>query len=432
MKRIFKMGMLLTAALVLFAGCGSKNNENNAEQGDNNTVVEQVTPTPTPTPEPVLEDADITWQEFVKNMGMGWNLGNTFDTIDMNVGELAYETAWLSGNGRAKTSQEMITAIKNQGFQTVRIPVSWHNHVDVIKNEDGTKNYTIRKEWLDRVQEVVDYCVNEDLYIILNIHHDDRNGSWIYPTERSKDNSLRYITDIWTQLAERFAEYDMHLIFETMNEVRLAGKEEEWDPNAAASKDAQNIINEFNQAAVDAIRAVGDGYNQARFIICPGYAASMYAYPNYVIPTDNGGYEKRIIMDVHAYAPYNFCMDRSENGKSVYDSHVQSAIKDVFYTIEEKFISKDIPVVITEWGAIMRPDNKDARVKYAKTYVTRATTSCQDSEGNTVPVPCILWDNGYFGDLDQNETYGSFDRKNLNWVDQEYVDAIIDAAKGEE
>ena len=136
-----------------------------------NTTESEETETVTQAQEPVVEQKDdgVRWQDFVADMGMGWNLGNTFDAIDCSglSDELDYEGAWLPGSTR--TTREMIGLVKEQGFRTVRIPVSWHNHVDITADEDGKTVYTISDAWMGRVREVVDYCYDEGLYVVIKI-----------------------------------------------------------------------------------------------------------------------------------------------------------------------------------------------------------------------------------------------------------------------
>ena len=385
-------------------------------------------PTETQEVTPQQKDDGVRWQDFVADMGMGWNLGNTFDAIDCSdlSDELDYEGAWLPGN--TKTTKEMINLVKEQGFRTVRIPVSWHNHVDITTDEDGKKVYTIREAWMKRVKEVVDYCYDEGFYVVINIHHDDnKDRRFIYPTAECQEQSIDYITQIWTQVATEFAEYDLHLIFEVVNEVRLSGTDDEWTPDTLASQEAQRIINIYSQAGVDAIRAVDSGYNASRFIMCTGYAGNLYSYKNQVPPTDKGGYPNRIMVSTHPYSPYFFCMDVSENGKSVYDEQVQRDVREVFRVINQQWTSKDVPVVISEWGTILKADNEESRREHASYYVNQAVTACKDSTGETVQIPCILWDNGSIADVTKGETFGYLDRQNVTWFDQGYVDAIIDA-----
>lgn len=370
---------------------------------------------------------DIRWQDFLKDMGMGWNLGNTFDADDCTwlSNEMDYEGAWLPGN--PKTTKEMILLAKEEGFRTIRIPVSWHNHVEISEDGQGGKVYTISRQWLERVREVVDDCYEEGLYVIINIHHDDRTENFIYPTEEHREQSLAYITQIWTQIAEEFAGYDTHLLFGVFNEVRLTGTADEWNAASRTSMQAQKLINEYGQAAVDAIRAVDKGYNKERFIMCPGYAGSLDSYPLYVLPSDPGGYQNRIIVEIHAYTPYNFCMNVSAGATSIFDQKVKYDVEQLFLTINKQWTSNDIPVVISEWGTILKEDNVEERIKHARYYVSMAMTSCKDSTGEAVSIPCILWDNQNVQNLSAGETFGYMDRNNLTWFDKEYVDAVIDA-----
>lgn len=153
---------------------------------------------------------------FMQRMGVGWNLGNTFDAFHdgFRGDDLAMESIWVG----VKTTREMIAAVREAGFGTIRIPVSWHNHVD--------ENFLIREEWLARVQEVVDWALEEGLYVILNTHH-DVGADFYYPNTENADVSRRYIRTIWEQLSARFAAYDERLIFESMNEPRLKDTEDE-------------------------------------------------------------------------------------------------------------------------------------------------------------------------------------------------------------
>lgn len=370
------------------------------------------------------------WEEFLADMGMGWDLGNTFDASNVSgvMGDVGYETAWLSP--KATTKQEQIDALKAQGFKTIRIPVSWHDHVTETKDEEGNPVFTIREDWLNRVQEVVDYCFNDDMYVILNIHHDDyTDENYIYPTKECEATSVAYMTQIWGQLAERFSNYDEHLIFETLNEPRLTLSPNAWNPKASESLQAQMFINEYNQVAIDTIRSTGDKntFNDTRFIMCPGYDASAESFEKFFLPEDPGPAENRIIVSVHAYVPYNFALATtgSGNSTSVYDASTEAGIDYVFDIIQEHYISKDIPVVIGEWGCIAREDNQEARLDYAKYYVTQSRTYCKDSAGNTVKVPLCIWDNFCFKGSN-NEGFGLLDRINMNFPDQAYADMITD------
>ncbi|MDE7247305.1 MAG: glycoside hydrolase family 5 protein, partial [Lachnospiraceae bacterium] len=144
---------------------------------------------------------------FVKNMGQGLNLGNTLDATGLreyepDADDLEYETSW----GNPRIDAETFKAIKEAGFKTVRIPVTWEDHLDA--------EYRIAEPWLHRIQEVVDMAMGEDLYVILDLHHD----AWLdLHLERESEIRDELLT-VWGQIAERFQNYDEKLLFEAMNE----------------------------------------------------------------------------------------------------------------------------------------------------------------------------------------------------------------------
>lgn len=363
----------------------------------------------TPVPENPLETRDIPDNEamlFVQELKIGWNLGNTFDAIDNNslTDELEYEKAW---NG-SYTTEEMIDAVGEAGFNTVRIPVSWHNH---LTDDD----YTVSEAWMDRVNEVVDWCIDRDLYVILNIHHDN-STQYLYPSEEYAEQSIKYITAIWTQLAERYKEYDEHLIFEAMNEPRLVGHENEWwiNPDNEDCIEAISCINRYNQVFVDLIRNSG-GNNVNRYLMCPGYGASSDGALNegFKLPTDT--VEHRLIVSVHAYTPYNFALDAA--GTDTWSAENQSDINNMVGFMDklyDDFIVKGIPVIIGEFGARNKYNNNEARTEFAAYYVAAAR-----ARGMT----CCWWDNNAF--IGTGENFGLLNRVSCKWQYPEIVEAMM-------
>lgn len=344
--------------------------------------------------------------QFVEEMTIGWCLGNTFDAIDNNSlkDELEYERAW---NG-SYTTEEMIDTVQEAGFNTVRIPVSWHNH---LTDDD----YTISEAWMDRVNEVVDWCIDRDLYVILNIHHDN-STNYLYPSEEYAEQSIEYLTAIWTQLAERYKEYDEHLIFEAMNEPRLVGHENEWwiDPNNEDCIEAIECINRYNQVFVDLIRSSG-GNNANRYLMCPGYAASPDGALNegFSLPADT--VEHRLIVSVHAYTPYNFALDAA--GTDTWSMDNQNDINNMVGFMDklyDKFIHEGIPVVIGEFGARNKYNNNEARTEFAAYYVAAAR-----ARGMT----CCWWDNNAF--IGTGENFGLLNRVSCKWQYPEIVEALM-------
>lgn len=362
-------------------------------------------------PEITIEQREIPDNEgmdFVKNMKIEWNLGNTFDanTNARKEDELSIESMWCG----VKTSKEMIDAVKAAGFETLRIPVSWHNHV--------SEDFTVSTAWMDRVQEVVDYAVDNDMYVILNIHHDIA-PEYLYPDKAHLDNSLNYMTTVWTQIAERFQDYDEHIVFESINEPRLKDTAYEWwlDAGAQECKDAVECINEWNQTFVDTVRASG-GNNAERWLMTPGYDASLDGVMNdgFAVPEDPAG---RVIVSVHAYTPYNFALQApTDNGNTdEFSAASSNSTKDIDWLMDqlyEKFISQGQPVMIGEFGARDKNGNLQSRVEYSAYYVA-AARACGMS--------CGWWDNNAFtGD---GELFGLLDRATVTWKYPEIVDALM-------
>lgn len=334
-------------------------------------------------------------REFVSNIKVGWNLGNTLDSVCNLQNELDHETGW----GNVKTTKELITAVKKAGFNTVRIPVSWGNHMD--------KNGKISKVWLDRVQEVVDYAYDNDMYVILNVHHDD---SWIKLDAASEKKTTKKYTTLWKQIANRFKDYDEKLIFEGRNEPRTVGSSNEWSGGTKAERD---VLNRMNKAFVDTVRETG-GNNKTRFLMIAPYGATSTSYTAMTaleIPAD-----ERIIVSVHSYAPNELALYGDLNYKT-FDQKGKNEIDWVFDNINKAYISKGIPVIMGECGFTNR-DNEAERIKGYKYYLAAA---------KKYGIPCIVWDNGGVG-ID-NEKFGLINRSTYEWYFPRIIKAIMNAVK---
>ncbi|MDR0947089.1 MAG: glycoside hydrolase family 5 protein [Ruminococcus sp.] len=369
-------------------------------------------------PELNIDAPEITMNpalELVKDMKVGWNLGNTFDANDGNAfnpdTELNYETSWT---GAPKTSKENILAIKNAGFNTIRVPVSWHNHV--IADEDG--NFTISLQWLDRVQEVIDLIYEEDMYIILNIHHDNIKG-YYYPTSEFFESTDKYITSIWTQLADRFGDYGEKLIFESINEPRASGTPSEWNilnTSVEEQLDILNCVMAHNQTFVDIIRASEHENNKTRYLMVPSATAKAgnAMLDAFELPTDTA--DNRIILSVHEYTPYNFALAPQPGNPnfSVDNSADTNPINSFMENLYFKFVEKGIPVVIGEWGAVDRDGNLQARVDFAAYYTAKA---------RSLGISTVWWDNGAFSG--NGEIFGILDRTASQLKFPELIDALM-------
>ena len=330
----------------------------------------------------IVENEEITAGEsaadFVAKIKIGWNLGNTLDGSPN-------ETSW----GNPKTTEAMITTIKNAGFNTIRIPVSWNGHAP-------KPNYTIESAWMKRVEEVVDYAVANNMYIILNSHHD--NG--IFKLHNNEiEESKKALQSIWTQIANTFKDYNYNLIFEGLNEPRTINSQAEWQ---GGTSEERTNLNALHQLFVDTVRETG-GNNEKRVLMIPTYAASASstAMNALVIPSDPNNNVKKIIVSLHSYVPNAFTFPWG-NAKewSRYNSSDISSIKDFFDRANSTFVSKGIPVIAGEFGAVNK-DNEDARAEWAEYYV---------SYGKNKGIPCILWDNGAFSG--GGELFGFLNRGN--------------------
>jgi endoglucanase len=344
---------------------------------------------------------------FLKAMGVGWNLGNTFDAIkgdwNRNADEMTVEKSWC----QVYTTEEMIAAIHDAGFTSIRIPASWHDHV-------SGENHEISAKWMDRVQEVVNWAYDRGMYVILNIHHDEEQ---FLPSPAHYEASAHYVECIWKQIAERFRDYDDHLILESLNEPRLLNSPYEWwiDPNVQECQEAIDCLNRLNQLFVDTVRSDG-GNNAKRYLMVPGYDASPEnaVRDSFLLPTDT--VENRLIVSVHAYTPYSFALDMNP-GTSVSTFGDQQQKQDIVYfmnNLYNQYILKGIPVVIGEYGALKKGDNVQDRVDWTAFYV--ATASARN-------LPCLWWDNNAFSG--NGEKFGLLNRQDVSFPYPKIVEAIM-------
>ncbi|MDF2589051.1 MAG: Endoglucanase [Anaerocolumna sp.] len=340
----------------------------------------------------IKEMRDMTSMDLVKEIKIGWNLGNTFDATGGGNTNNA-ETSW----GNPKTTKEMVDAVKAAGFNTIRIPVTWGNHLG------DAPEYKINPDWLNRVQEVVDYAINNGMYTIINLHHEE----WHYPSYDNLDTAKTELTAIWSQIADHFKDYDEHLIFEGLNEPRMKGTEFEWN---GGNEEGRDVVNQFNAAFVETIRNSA-GNNPLRHLMIPNYAASSdpKVWKDFVKPED-----EKIIVSVHAYTPYNFALNGG--GTSTWKVDNASDTRDIDYLMQaiyDNYVSKGTPVILGEFGA-RNKDNLADRVAWAEYYIKSAKAK---------GIPCIWWDNGAF--VGNGENFGLLNRKALTWQFPEIVDALM-------
>jgi len=355
MKKIFLIPALIAALLI---SCNTeKPSTSEVPDYDSSSV-----PTLPENPKPFR---DISASDLVAEIKLGWNLGNTLDA-DPD------ETSW----GNPKTKKSNIEAIKAAGFNAVRIPVSWSHHVD--------KDYNINASFMNRVKEIVGYATDNDMYILLNTHHDE--GIFKF---QNKDiaKSKAVFKKIWWQIAEQFKDENEKLIFEGLNEPRTKGSAMEWQGGTAEER---ANLNAMEQIFVDAVRSRGSN-NEKRVLLISTYAASaeQSAMSGVKIPDDPSNPDvKKIIVSVHAYSPYEFALKPTKDGGiatwSSSNSSDTSGVKTPLDRAYATFVSKGIPVIMGEFGALNK-SNEAVRAEWAEYYVKYAK-----SKG----IPCFWWDDG--------------------------------------
>ncbi len=359
-------------------------------------------------PELDLQEKSIPENEalaLIREMKAGWNLGNTFDASDCTWlrNGLEYESAWCG----AMTTEKLIQSLKDAGFNTLRLPVSWHNHLD--------EDWNIDEAWISRVQEVASWAYDRGMYVIINIHH-DCDPKYYYPDEAHFENSARYMRTIWKQIAERFADWDEHLILEAINEPRLKDTDHEWwwVETDAACQEAMAQIVKLNQVFVDTVRASG-GNNATRYLMVPAYDASPeYACSaQFSLPEDS--VSNRIIVSAHAYSPYSFALEMPGiQTFSIQNANQRSEIAGFLQKLYDTYVSRGIPVLMGEFGAMEKNGNLQDRVDWISWYVASARIR---------GISCCWWDNNLF--TGNGERFGLFNRATGECVNPEILEAFM-------
>lgn len=405
-----------------FAGCGNSGGDSSEkEESDEEAAM------------PYDSDFTIGVDKVAEAMGAGWNVGNQ---LEANSGGKVDETVW----GNPEITQELISAVADAGFTTVRVPVSYLDRID------DANNYTVDSAWLDRVEEVVQYCYNEGLYVIINIHGDGYNtveDGWFLVNGEDQDMICEKYEAVWKQIAERFADYDEHLIFESMNE------ECDGTYNGDPNREYYANLNKYNQIFVDTVRDTGKK-NTHRWLLVPGWNTNVeYTVGDYgfEMPTDEkcSADESRMMVSVHYYDPWDYCGTEDlktilwgEYGDNLIEVNGfpkmnkakwgdESYLDDLFTKMQDKFVKNDIPVIIGEYGCIDKssayadfsgsdPGQPDA---YWDGYVAGKAASM-----GLIPVYWVTV-SGVYG-------FGLFDRNTYEQTQPEIISTIIEADKNKD
>ncbi|MBQ8297485.1 MAG: cellulase family glycosylhydrolase [Ruminococcus sp.] len=337
--------------------------------------------------------------DIVEDMGLGTNLGNTFDA--WGHGGTKVETAW----GNSVTTQAMIDEIHNYGFDSIRIPVTWYEFADA-------STYEIDDAYIARVKEVIDYCYNNDMYVIMDMHWDAVNeqtagtSNWL----NAGLDALDQFKAMWTDIANNFNEYDNHLVFQSMNEVR-------WFSTTGNpyTDDDYNTLNTLNQAFVDVVRATG-GNNADRLLLLAGADADLSNTCNakYIVPDDD-----MVAVDIHYYNPSTFCVAETDSTwgySSTWGTDAEkSEVINGFNKLKSNFVDKGVPVIIGEYGVVTAEGKeKDSMLAFLETVAGNALST----EG----IAAFLWDDGDSGSMEY------FSRNQLKFHDEDFGQLFIDLA----
>lgn len=350
-----------------------------------------------------------TATEIASHIKLGWNIGNTLEAI-------GGETNW----GNPKITNELIQLVKDQGFDAIRLPTSW----DQYANQDSAE---IDVNWLDRVKQVVQYCIDNDMYVIVNIHWD---GGWlennVEPDKQELNNAKQKA--FWQQIATHLRDFDQHLLFASANEPNVENAEQ------------MAVLQSYHQTFIDAVRATG-GKNAYRTLVVQGPSTDIEKTSQLwtKMPTDT--IADRLMFEVHYYTPYNFAgLTQDESwGKQFYywgkDYHSttdtehnaswgeEDMLDSLFALMKAQFTDKGIPVMIGEFGAVRR-DNLSgealelhlaSRAHYLQYVTTQATAN------GFLP---FYWDTGGLDNLQS----GIFDREAIDVFDWQSLNALKQGA----
>lgn len=317
---------------------------------------------------------DISTQELVRDMGIGINLGNTFESCGDWIDSSSvtnYETGW----GSPVITQEMIQGYADEGFGVLRIPVAWSN----MMGED----YEINPDYLARVKEVVSWALDSKLYVIMNIHWD---GGWWEKFPEDKDEYMKKYTSIWNQLCDEFKDFSDYLMFESLNEEGCWNSVWNQWGGTEGKEEAYALLNEINQEFVDIVRKSG-GNNKKRHLLIAGYATDVALTCDelFEMPEDK---QNRCAVSVHYYTPSTFCIleEDADWGKAIAtwgSPRDLAELENNMDMLKETFVDNGVPVIIGEYG-VSTGNKTDDQVR---NYIT---TVCEAAYSREM---CpVLWD----------------------------------------
>ncbi|GAA2139061.1 cellulase family glycosylhydrolase [Glycomyces algeriensis] len=322
----------------------------------------------------------------VAAMQPGWNLGNSLDAVGED------ETAW----GNPRITPELLDSIRAQGFNSIRIPVTWSAH------QAETGDYAIDAAYLARVQEVVDLALEDGFYVLINIHHD--SWQWVNQMPTRHDEVLARYNAAWTQIAGAFADAPPELVFENINEPQFADVGEE---------EGDALLNELNESFHAIVRGSG-GVNAQRLLVIPTlHTSSEQARLDAAAASIAALDDPMIAATVHYYGYWPFSVNVA--GYTTFNEEVRGDIVAAFDRVKATFIDQGVPVILGEWGllgfdkhtGVIEQGEKLKFFEYLGYYA------------NEVGMTTMWWDNGQH-----------FDRGSHTWKDPDLFAHVAGAWAG--
>ena len=357
-----------------------------------------------------VDRSKMTAVELVNDMGLGWNLGNTFDCFG-TWKEIKEPDDQITMWGNVVPTEKMVTSIQKYGFKTVRFPVTWMNFID--------DNGNVNEDWMKRVKEVVDWIYNADLYVILNVHHDGVSGNWL----STGKSVLPKYKGLIKNIATTFKDYDRRLVLESMNEVEYkSGNDYDYD-----------TLKTLTQAFVDVVRATG-GNNADRLLLISGANTNLQqtCSDSYKMPTDSAN---MLAVSIHYYLPPQFTVESDKNPWTWTDENgvvheitpmttwgTEADYKEMvtnFETMKATYTSQGIPVILGEMGVLTEEQKEKTSIReFIRTEY--AFSAAYDG------IMTCIWDTSKNTAGDMNY----YNREEDRWYDEGIKDDLYDISTG--
>jgi aryl-phospho-beta-D-glucosidase BglC (GH1 family) len=326
-------------------------------------------------------------QQYVEDMQPGWNLGNTFDAG-------GGETSW----GNPVVTEEFIQAVRNQGYRSIRIPITWNHRLG------SGPEYIIEEEFADRIREVVDWSLDAGLYVMINLHHDSH---WMLNMENERDTVMEKYKAVWRQIASLFKDYPSKLMFESINEPRFS---DDWNKDEPVYFE---MLDELNTAFHKIVRSSG-GFNATRPLVLPTLTASpSEARIRELYKTIERLDDPNLIATIHYYGYYPFSINLG--GVTTFDETSREDIVQAFDRAYNTFVARGIPVIIGEFGLLGFDKNVET-IQHGEILKYFEYFSYYAREKRMTH---MLWDNGQH-----------FDRQSLTWKNPDFHEVMMASLNG--